>query len=41
VDKDGEEYYNETYNQKGIDVAELLYNIVKKEVDELNKDRYE
>ena len=28
-------------NQKSIDVAELLYNIVKKEVDELNKDRYE
>jgi hypothetical protein len=34
---EAEEYYNETYNQKGIDVAELLYNIVKKEVDELNK----
>jgi len=28
-------------NQKSIDVAELLYNIVKKEVDELNKDRYD
>ena len=37
VDKDGEQYYNETYNQKSIDAAELLYNIVKKEVDELNK----
>ena len=35
-----EEYYNQTYNQKSIDAAELLYNIVKKEVDELNKDRY-
>jgi len=28
-------------NQKSIDAAELLYNIVKKEVDELNKDRYD
>ena len=37
----GEKYYNQTYNQKSIDAAELLYNIVKKEVDELNKDRYE
>jgi hypothetical protein len=36
-----EEYYNQTYNQKSIDAAELLYNIVKKEVDELNKDRYD
>jgi hypothetical protein len=35
-----EEYYNQTYKQKSIDAAELLYNIVKKEVDELNKDRY-
>jgi hypothetical protein len=26
-------------NQKSIDAAELLYNIVKKEVNELNKDR--
>jgi hypothetical protein len=26
--------------QESIDAAELLYNIVKKEVDELNKDRY-
>ena len=32
-----EEYYNQTYKQKSIDAAELLYNIVKKEVDELNK----
>ena len=38
--EDGEQYYNQTYNQKSIDAAELLYNIVKKEVDELNKDRY-
>ena len=36
----GEKYYNQTYNQKSIDAAELLYNIVKKEVAELNKDRY-
>ena len=36
----GKKYYNQTYNQKSIDAAELLYNIVKKEVDELNKDRY-
>jgi hypothetical protein len=35
-----EEYYNQTYKQKSIDAAELLYDIVKKEVDELNKDRY-
>jgi hypothetical protein len=35
--KTTEQYYNETYNQKSIDAAELLYNIVKKEVDELNK----
>jgi hypothetical protein len=32
-----EQHYNETYNQKSIDAVELLYNIVKKEVDELNK----
>ena len=28
-------------NQKSIDAVELLHNIVKKEVDELNKDRYD
>ena len=28
-------------NQKNIDAVELLHNIVKKEVDELNKDRYD
>jgi hypothetical protein len=33
-----EQYYNQTYNQKSIDAVELLYNIVKKEVDELNKE---
>ena len=37
VDMSSEDYYNQTYNQKSIDAAELLYNIVKKEVDELNK----
>lgn len=30
----------EVNKPKSIDAAELLYNIVKKEVDELNKDRY-
>ena len=34
----GENYYNQTYKQESIDAAELLYNIVKKEVDELNKE---
>ena len=37
-DMSGEIYYNQTYKQKSIDAAELLYNIVKKEVDELNKE---
>ena len=36
-----ESLIQEFNNQKSIDAVELLHNIVKKEVDELNKDRYD
>jgi hypothetical protein len=36
-----ESLIQEFNNQKNIDAVELLHNIVKKEVDELNKDRYD
>jgi len=36
-----ESLIQEFNKQKSIDAVELLHNIVKKEVDELNKDRYD
>ena len=40
--RDSNESFREMWElkQESIDAAELLYDIVKKEVDELNKDRY-
>ena len=40
--RDSSESFREMWElkQESIDAAELLYDIVKKEVDELNKDRY-